>query len=335
MAQKNCSACDELRQDAPNFTLNGLGDTEITSLKNNTGLNPSNSNDDCTDLNNMNDCLIGNMKNEVDAYDNCHWHEFAKEYINNAWQMFKAIIAAICGLWARTKTNECAIEYLFNGDTFKVGESPSDGSYVVAGKGITFLEATGGDRTASDVYLLYIGGGLLRGGGSLNIYKNNFTEPNNTKCYNFDDDGDGSNYTYNRLGNDEWAKTGNTVNGNELLYEIRMKMSEFPTIKKLFGGTGQEANMGGFNVNISVFEEGEWAYGQHGRCDDKTGASINVGTQSNPDMSSKGHKVEKGWVYWQVRVSYIDYMINDNSNGAQRTPRYWGGIRFKKDNIPC
>ena len=99
MAQYNCSACEELREDAPNLIVNGLGSTECASLKNNTGLNPSAGNDDCHDLDNLNDCLIGNMKDEIDAYDVCDWKEFMRKFIDNAWTVFKGIICAICGLW--------------------------------------------------------------------------------------------------------------------------------------------------------------------------------------------------------------------------------------------
>ena len=99
MAQRNCSACEELREDASNLVLNGIGDSECASLKNNTGLNPSSGNDDCTDLDNLNDCLIGNMEEEIDAYDVCDWKDYMKLFVGNAWTVFKAIICAICGLW--------------------------------------------------------------------------------------------------------------------------------------------------------------------------------------------------------------------------------------------
>lgn len=95
----NCSACDELREDAPNFVVNGLGSTEIASLKNDTGLSVSNGNNDCTDLNNMNDCLVGNMASEVAAYDVCEWKPFMEKYIPNEWTVNKGIISAVCGLW--------------------------------------------------------------------------------------------------------------------------------------------------------------------------------------------------------------------------------------------
>ena len=115
MAELNCAACEDLRQDAPNFVVNGIGDTEVASLKNNTGLNPSSGNDDCTDLNNMNDCLIGNMETEVDAYDVCDWKTFMKQFIPNVWSTFKGVISAICGIWERiisieaTQTDLCAL----------------------------------------------------------------------------------------------------------------------------------------------------------------------------------------------------------------------------------
>lgn len=99
MAKPNCSACDELRENSPNLIVNGLGDTECTSLANNTGLNPSSGNDDCDDLHNLNDCLIGNMEQEIDAYDVCDWKEFMRKFIENAWTVFKGIICAVCGLW--------------------------------------------------------------------------------------------------------------------------------------------------------------------------------------------------------------------------------------------
>lgn len=99
MANISCSACEDLRQADANLVINGFSDTECASLKNNTGLSPSSGNDDCTDLNNLNDCLVGNMENEVDSYNNCDWKEFAKKFIPNVWTTLKGIICAICGLW--------------------------------------------------------------------------------------------------------------------------------------------------------------------------------------------------------------------------------------------
>lgn len=99
MAELNCSACEDIRQTSPEFIVNGLTDDICTSLANDTGLNPSNDHNDCTDLHNLNDCLVGNMATEVDAYDVCDWKEFMKNFIPNLWTTLKAMICALCGIW--------------------------------------------------------------------------------------------------------------------------------------------------------------------------------------------------------------------------------------------
>lgn len=99
MAEINCSACEELRQEAPQLACNGFDDSMCASLQNNTGLVASSGNDDCTDLNNLNDCLVGNQEVEVDLYEVCDWKKFMKQFIPNLWTTLKAIICAICGLW--------------------------------------------------------------------------------------------------------------------------------------------------------------------------------------------------------------------------------------------
>lgn len=95
----SCEACEEIRQNDPSFVVNGLGDTECASLQNDTGLVASSGNNDCEDLNNLNDCLVGNMATEVEAYDVCDWKTFMKRFIPNLWTTLKAIICAICGIW--------------------------------------------------------------------------------------------------------------------------------------------------------------------------------------------------------------------------------------------
>lgn len=99
MANINCSACEDIREVAPGLVVNGFDDTMCASLKNDTGLSPSSGHNDCTDLNNMNDCLVGNMETEVDAYDVCDWKEFMKKFIGNVWTVLKGIICSICGIW--------------------------------------------------------------------------------------------------------------------------------------------------------------------------------------------------------------------------------------------
>lgn len=106
MAIQNCSACSDIRETAPELFVNGLTDDMITSLQNNTGLSTTNDNDDCDDLNNMTDCLIGNMEPEIDSYEVCDWKEYMRNFVPNVWTVLKGIVAAICGLWTRLTTVE-------------------------------------------------------------------------------------------------------------------------------------------------------------------------------------------------------------------------------------
>lgn len=111
MIDYDCSACEQLREDAPNFVVNGMGETEVASLQNNTGLNPSSGNDDCEDLNAMNDCLVKNMETEIDSYNVCSWKDYMKALVGNLWTVNKGIISAICGLWAKVN---CVYDGLVN-----------------------------------------------------------------------------------------------------------------------------------------------------------------------------------------------------------------------------
>lgn len=105
MSNLNCSACSELNDHASEFVQNGVTETVCTSLKNNTGFNPSLTTiiDDCEDLDLANDCLIGMMAKELDMYDICDWKEFMKKFIPNVNQVIKAGICAMCGLWDKVE----------------------------------------------------------------------------------------------------------------------------------------------------------------------------------------------------------------------------------------
>lgn len=101
MANVDCSACTDLKEFAPDFVQNGVTTTVCNSLKNDTGLNPTLTtlHNDCDDLDTANDCLIGMMDKEIEAYDVCDWKEFAHKFIPNLHQLTKAEICTICGLW--------------------------------------------------------------------------------------------------------------------------------------------------------------------------------------------------------------------------------------------
>ena len=335
MADIKCNACEELRTKAPEFATNGVTDAVCLSLKNNTGFSTSNDNDDCEDLNNANDCLVGAMENEVRSYQMCDWRAFMMKFISNLHSVLKAMICAICGLFTKVEKAQCEINYLFNGATFAIGEETSGDAYAVAGKGISFLIPKQGQTHTSNLSLTYIAGGLLKGFGSYQFFDVDFTD--DAVCSSFDTNGTTPVQTKNRKGNAEWHKTGRMASGGELICEFRIKKSKYPQLKTMFEGFGQESGGGGYHVRAVVFNGDavttqyptKYAWGQHGWCDDD-------GTPSKAGYDS-GHAVPKGWFYVQLRLSYAfeEMVENGDSNGQQYTPTYFMGVRMNQNSIDC
>jgi len=98
-----CDACNNLREYAPNFVQNGTNEEVCTSLMNNTGLNPGLTvlHNNCDDLHDVNDCLIGRMTDELEAYDVCDWKDYEKKHNSNLYELLKAIICSDCGQWSK------------------------------------------------------------------------------------------------------------------------------------------------------------------------------------------------------------------------------------------
>lgn len=101
MSNIDCNACNTLKNTSPHFVQNGITDTECTSLAADTGLNPSLSpkHTDAEDLHTMNDCLIGRTEGDLEKYDICDWQDFMAMFIGNLYEVLKAIICAIGGIW--------------------------------------------------------------------------------------------------------------------------------------------------------------------------------------------------------------------------------------------
>lgn len=101
MSQINCDSCANLRESAANFIANGVTDKVADSLAENTGFNPDLEvlHENCEDLNDANDCLIGMPQKELKGFEVCDWKEFMDMYLGNNYEMLKAIIASDCGQW--------------------------------------------------------------------------------------------------------------------------------------------------------------------------------------------------------------------------------------------
>lgn len=322
MSNQSCSACNDLREYAPEFVVNGTTDNVAEHLKNDQGLSGANNHTDCEDLLDVNDCLIGNMVDELEGYDVCDWKDYMATMLGNLYETIKAMVYSQCGQW-------CAINGLYNGATFNVGEATVGNAYAVAGKGVSFLvPSSGSGGHTGDLTIRYIAGGLGRVDGSYMFYNQNFTDAGT--CVNFDN-GSTERTSQSRLGNSFWGSiipNDGFPGGGELICEFRIKRSAFPQIKEFVGGYGQETGGGAYHVNVIVFEAGRWAWGQHGWCNYSDGTPSEAGYDS-------GHQVPSGWTYIQVRLSSAVSFYMPPSGGRQLSPQAFIGIRMNPDEIEC
>lgn len=298
MANKNCQACDDLREYAPEFVLNGVTDNVCASLKNNTGFNPSNNRNDCTDLDDANDCLIGNMESEVDAYDVCDWKEFMKKFIPNVWTVKKAIICAICGIWTKIKALQDAMtnwQNLLDALECKI-------NYILGGKSYSFTQ---------DDFIF--GTGVTPGGGagsvpwSLNI-KGSTYRLHGTVTFD--------------LSNSHWDSVGkatvggiNTSDGNWVICILKIKKSEYPELDHLYACTGMTTNNACAMIVVNTYDEGEEYAGQWG-------------------AESPTHTVPAGYKY--VRISLTNAVTwGGNTNQVTCTFNATGMTRTNQSQIKC
>lgn len=115
MSEISCSACTDLMEYAPIFAQNGVTTEVAASLKNNTGFNPALTvlHDNCSDLNDANDCLIGRLGDEIKAYDVCDWKKFMGKFVPNLYEMLKADIASGCGAWSKIERLCSSVDGIF------------------------------------------------------------------------------------------------------------------------------------------------------------------------------------------------------------------------------
>lgn len=305
MSKPNCDACTELREYAPTFVMNGVTNAVAKNLKNNKGVAGAKNHNNCEDLNDVVDCLIGRLGQEVESLDVCDWKDFMSRFIPNLYETLKAMVMSECGTW-------CKVTALMEGFTMKLGETPSSGgSYLVAGKGVSFLQR-GQAVTESDARMVYVGGAFMTSNGSLTFHVTDFVDEDGTQ----------------REGNTVWGEQDTaTVYGNELVLEFRVNLAEFPEVKRFYRGTGALVNNGADTLIVTIFTEGEYAYGAHGACNTQTGEPAREGLD-------RGNLVPEGWTYVQIRMNHIDKLVT-NGDSIGHTYRVTFGVRLDMDQISC
>lgn len=264
----NCAACDDLRQTSPEFVVNGLTEDMCESLQNNTGLNPTldlqNQHNDCEDLNDLNDCLIGNMEKEVSAYQICDWKTFMKNFIPNLWTMLKAMICSICGMW-------CWINHLSNPQEHSAlyPDNPKVRFRSVRGVRLRYDPQ---DPKPNDAPLRIVCiGSTARVTGSLEFYSEGGNDYKMPASYT----GNGEKIYWTEFFQGEWDSHGNYVKGPSvtnqygrnsndgncptggfLLYEYEVRSCDWG-FEKLYDAPLMPSHAGDFVARIATYTDGE------------------------------------------------------------------------------
>lgn len=93
-----CSACDSLKATSSNFIQKGVTDTICANLKANQGFENKGHNN-CTDMHDMNDCLLGGLLEKIDTIDVCDTKEAIKDLEKNLISIMDVMICSDCGQW--------------------------------------------------------------------------------------------------------------------------------------------------------------------------------------------------------------------------------------------
>lgn len=97
-----CKTCEDLQQHSPNFVANGVTDEMCSNLESNTGL-MNNGRENCTDLHNANDCLIGGIAEKATSYNPCDPNKMIEDLAKNTMHVIDMLICSDCGQWNEIK----------------------------------------------------------------------------------------------------------------------------------------------------------------------------------------------------------------------------------------
>lgn len=97
-----CKTCEDLQVYSPDFVLKGVTDQMCENLKANTGL-MNKGRENCTDLHNANDCLIGGIAEKATSYNPCDPNKMIEDLAKNTMHVIDMLICSDCGQWDEIK----------------------------------------------------------------------------------------------------------------------------------------------------------------------------------------------------------------------------------------
>lgn len=108
---------EQIKNGDKNFCFTEITDEICENLANDEGIHPSvtNSNNDCDDLSALNDLGIGDLNNHLIPLNMCDveaWKCWLFSLLSWMWNINKAIICAICGIWEKIHCLDKKDKYL-------------------------------------------------------------------------------------------------------------------------------------------------------------------------------------------------------------------------------
>ena len=170
-----CSACDSLKATSSNFIQKGVTDTICANLKANQGFENKGHNN-CTDMHDMNDCLLGGLLEKIDTIDVCDAKEAIKDLEKNLISIIDVMICSDCGQWEEIEKLWAEIQKLWNairdlqGKVGKLEGSVGD-MYSAVEKILTNLKNSGEwKQTGDTVFKGKFNDGRSIATGNINIF---------------------------------------------------------------------------------------------------------------------------------------------------------------------
>ena len=262
----DCTACSDLQTKAPGVVVNGITDGVCTNLKNNEGLNGKSN--DCDDLNDLNDCLVGNMDSELEAYDICDWKDYMHKFVPNVFTVLKGIICAICGIWQNIDKIWCWLNHLTTPSSATLEATEENGFRIANG-----VEQRTGGKHDTPLKITFIGNvahitGSLKFPGKMptNYTNGDNSYPNGLNWTDFHSEMATELTTHGGKS----SKNGNTPTGNFFVYEYQVPICKFG-FTSFFTTELYCSNAGDLQFGVFMFKPGDeipYDYGWHGSNED-------------------------------------------------------------------